>query len=237
MKDLSPHARRLLADARATRVPASSKLRVRRALAASVAAGISSAAVEAALAASAAAGTAGSAAAGHGVITALAVWGGAGIATGVAVTAASVALLRPAPRDSDRPTPSVAARPRRSTATVPAAPVVRAPPPVAETSTASAPDAVARLRHPGVAQELSLLAEARAALRDGDPERALALTQQHEQRFGEGALAEEALAARILALCALGRREQGRAAVATLERLAPNSPQLPRARAACADSP
>jgi hypothetical protein len=237
MKDLSPHARRLLTDARATGVPASSKARVRHAVAASVAAGISTAAVEAALATSAAAGTAGSAA-GHGVMTALAVWGGAGIATGVAVTAASVALLRPAPRESARPTPSVAARPKRSsTASATAAPGVRAPPAPPVTSTASAPDAVVQLRHPGVAEELSLLAEARAALRDGDPERALALTQQYEQRFGEGALAEEALAARILALCALGRREQGRAAVAALERTAPNSPQLPRARAACADNP
>jgi hypothetical protein len=82
-----------------------------------------------------------------------------------------------------------------------------------------------------------LLAEARAALRDGDPQRALRLTEQHAQRFGEGALAEEALAARILALCALGRREQGRAGVAALERMAPNSPQLGRVRTACADNP
>jgi hypothetical protein len=218
-------------------IPRNSRTAVRRAVAASVAAGISSAAVEAALASSAAA-VAGSAAAGHGVVTALAVWGGAGIVTGIAVTAATVTALKPAAPKAVPP-PTLAAQPKRS----PAAPAAAAPPFVQtptqepQTSTEAVPNPAARTRRPGVAEELRLLAEARAALRDGKPGRALVLTREHERRFGDGALAEEALATQILALCALGRHEQGRAGIFTLERIAPNSPQLPRVRSACSDNP
>jgi hypothetical protein len=237
VKDLSPHARRVLAAARTIRVPESSKATVRRAVAASVAAGGTGASVEAAIAGSTALTTAGSTTAGHGVLTALALWGGAGIVTGIAVTAVGIAVMRPA-APKPAPTASVAAAAQsRPTTSIDARPVEPFAPARPEPSAQSVSGSVARARPPGVAEELRLLSEARVALRDGDPARALRLVAQHEKTFARGALGEEALTTRILALCALGRREQGRAGIAALERMAPNSPGLPRVRAACAENP
>jgi hypothetical protein len=54
--------------------------------------------------------------------------------------------------------------------------------------------------------EASLLTQARAAL-GGDPERALALTNQHAQRFPNGVLAQEREVIAIAALRALGRSD------------------------------
>jgi hypothetical protein len=81
--------------------------------------------------------------------------------------------------------------------------------------------------------ELALLRQARAALDRHDPEAALALLDQHAKRYPLGTMQQERLAARALALCALGR---GAAAIATaqeLMRLAPGSPYLARVRAGC----
>jgi hypothetical protein len=80
-------------------------------------------------------------------------------------------------------------------------------------------------------QELALLAQAQAALRAGAPAQALALAQQHQQRFPEGALREERLGVEALAECDLGRKD-ARHATAFL-RAAPNSPLAARVRKAC----
>ena len=45
------------------------------------------------------------------------------------------------------------------------------------------------------------------------------------------------MATRILAPCALGRLEEGRAGARRLERMAPTSPLLGRVRAACVSNP
>ena len=236
MHGLSPRARKILADARKLGPPAESKAEVRHAVASSVAAGVTVAALEA-TASSLGVTAAGATASGKGTLALAMVWGSAGIATGVAVTAVTLAVLPTAP---PRPLPatSIALGVASAPATgVPEPETSAAPAPAPPATSASVAEPVAFPRRPSVAEELRLLAQARAALRDGDPGRALALADQHDARFGAGTMAEEALAARILALCALGRFEEGRSATVQLERTAPTSPQLDRVRAACAQNP
>lgn len=73
------------------------------------------------------------------------------------------------------------------------------PPTVPSADTKAAPD-----------DELTLIVQAEAALRGDQPERALRLLQLHERRHPDANTGEERLALRILALCALGRLEEGR---------------------------
>ena len=62
------------------------------------------------------------------------------------------------------------------------------------------------------------------------PARLSRLLNEHERRFGNGLLAEERIAARIQALCALGRTTE---ADAQLARLSPKSLHGEPARQAC----
>ncbi|WP_437721379.1 hypothetical protein [Sorangium sp. So ce861] len=103
----------------------------------------------------------------------------------------------------------------------------RAPRPTA----AGAPEAP-----PGVPADDPLLAETRRlrevheALRRGDPARALSLLDAADA--GGQELREERAAARVVALCSLGKTE-GRAAMLELLRESPGSPYSGRVRAAC----
>jgi outer membrane protein assembly factor BamD (BamD/ComL family) len=85
----------------------------------------------------------------------------------------------------------------------------------------------------GLDRELKLLAEARRAMRDGDTERALKLLEQHQNKHPGGALAEERAAARVLALCQSGKREDARSEAARFLALHPSSPMAARVRGAC----
>ena len=77
-------------------------------------------------------------------------------------------------------------------------------------------------------QEAGLLRQALAALRrDHDAKRALALLDEYDRRFGQGALALEATSARAQALLQLGDN------VHALEILDRASEVLPLAGAAC----
>ncbi|WP_044986411.1 hypothetical protein [Sorangium cellulosum] len=90
---------------------------------------------------------------------------------------------------------------------------------------------------PGVPAEDPLIAETRRlrevheALRRGAPERALSLLDAADA--GGQELREERAAARVVALCALGRTAEGRAAMLELLRKSPGSPYSGRVRAAC----
>ncbi|XXX72570.1 hypothetical protein WMF30_33465 [Sorangium sp. So ce134] len=81
--------------------------------------------------------------------------------------------------------------------------------------------------------ELALLRSAQGALRAGDAGRALALLEEHTAEYREGALREERRAARVFALCALGRIDESRAEAVRFLRDAPRSPLAERVRAAC----
>jgi hypothetical protein len=84
-----------------------------------------------------------------------------------------------------------------------------------------------------VAAEVRLLSEAHAAMRGGDAERALVLLEEHARRYPKGALGEERDAAKIAALCALGRVAEARQAADRFLRAAPLSPHAGPIRASC----
>jgi hypothetical protein len=81
--------------------------------------------------------------------------------------------------------------------------------------------------------ESRALAEAQRALRDHDAEWALNMLAQQDRVFADGKLAEERAAARVLALCAAGRLDEGRAAAERFQRQYPGSMLTERVRQAC----
>src|SRR5262249_32536558 len=83
-----------------------------------------------------------------------------------------------------------------------------------------------------LAVETRRLREVHAALRDGNPNRALALLDQASDGMELG---EERAPARIVALCRLGRMNEGRAAMAAFVAEHPRSPHADRVRRACGD--
>jgi hypothetical protein len=88
---------------------------------------------------------------------------------------------------------------------------------------------------PGIAltEELGLLSRAQAALSSGQAAQALVLLEEHASSHPDGALREERTAARVFALCALGRRDEARAEAQRFVESAPRSPLAARVRAAC----
>jgi hypothetical protein len=93
----------------------------------------------------------------------------------------------------------------------------------------------ASARLPKVELELSLLGDAQRALSSGDARRALRLLDTHAERFPRAALSEERDAARVSALCALGRRTEARALADDFLARSPASPLARRVRSACPD--
>jgi hypothetical protein len=85
----------------------------------------------------------------------------------------------------------------------------------------------------GLDVELALLRDAHTALRDGDGAGALALLREHARRFPAGALSEERDAARVLALCKVGRVAEARDVASRFLREHPRSPQASRVARAC----
>jgi RNA polymerase sigma-70 factor (ECF subfamily) len=86
----------------------------------------------------------------------------------------------------------------------------------------------------GLSDETALLRDAHAELENGDAARALAILDQHAQRFPRAVLTEEREAERIFAFCALGRQseasERGRRFLLDHAR----SPLAARVRSSCA---
>ena len=84
-----------------------------------------------------------------------------------------------------------------------------------------------------IGAEVALLGQANGEMQAGRASQALALLDEHVRRFPSGALAEERQAARILALCAVGRADESREARGQFLREHPQSPQVARVRGAC----
>lgn len=113
-------------------------------------------------------------------------------------------------------------------------------PPRAPSSGVRAPAASARVDPPASdrdpdpdADALALVERAEAALRDGQPERALELLREHERRFAQAPTAQEREALRVLALCAAGRETEGRGARWAFLREHPRSAYRERIERAC----
>jgi hypothetical protein len=147
-----------------------------------------------------------------------------------AAVAAASASAAPPDLAPPAPAPSASApAPPPSASAPPAPPVERsARPRPATTASSAAPD-LDTLR-----RETALMREAQKALRDGHPERALEVLDQHAGSHPGGVLVEERLAARVQALCLAGKVAEARASLAELRRIAPRSPQLARLAGSCA---
>jgi hypothetical protein len=85
-----------------------------------------------------------------------------------------------------------------------------------------------------LADELALVREAQVAARAGNPSKALQLLDDHARRFPRGTLREERIAARVHALCALGRRGEASEEAETFLAETPQSPYASRVRDSCA---
>ena len=126
------------------------------------------------------------------------------------------------------------------------APAPRAPPsslPVAEGRAAPVQRARSVRRTPSpdrsadtLADEVALLSRATAELHAERAAAALDLLAEHERRFPNAVLGQERSAARVRALCALGRVEEARAESARLLQRAPGSPHAARAAQGCPSS-
>lgn len=84
-----------------------------------------------------------------------------------------------------------------------------------------------------LSEEVSILSRAETELHNGRAESALRALGEHERKFPNGILTEERIAAKVQALCALGRHAE---ANAQLTRLRPGSLHSEAARRACAAS-
>jgi len=128
--------------------------------------------------------------------------------------------------------PPVMAPPPRTT---PVTVALDAHTPLASPRVAASPEPARALgaRRPAdhLAEEVSILARAESELNSGRFASALSLLDEHRRRFPQGTLTEERVAARVSALCALGR---GAEAESALQRLPPGSLHGGRAREACA---
>jgi hypothetical protein len=128
-------------------------------------------------------------------------------------------------------------------ATAPARVAVAAQPPASQ---AAAPGQLAEALSPypsasaptsTLTAEQSILDDARAELTSGDPNRALALVDDHAQRFPHPHLGEEREALAIQALVAAGRYDEARARAARFRAAAPHSLFLPAIDATLASIP
>jgi hypothetical protein len=81
--------------------------------------------------------------------------------------------------------------------------------------------------------ETDALRTVQRALHDGNAMRALELLDEQDQTYRKGALQEERVAARVLALCQGGLVEQARAQAEGFERRWPRSALVARVRFAC----
>lgn len=85
----------------------------------------------------------------------------------------------------------------------------------------------------GFAEEVALLASARAALGAGDAKQAIATLSSHAKRFPAGKLAREREVSWITALCALGRDAEAKRRAADFLRRDDDSPHAAKVRASC----
>jgi hypothetical protein len=85
-------------------------------------------------------------------------------------------------------------------------------------------------------REASLLREADRAVRDGDPDRALALLDAHKASFPDSALEPERSAERVFALCRAGRNVEAQSAASLFLRMHSSGPLAARVRASCGGS-
>jgi hypothetical protein len=108
-------------------------------------------------------------------------------------------------------------------------PAVSVPPPAAVEPSAAAASSASRPKD-RLAAEVAILSRATRDLRAGHPAEALKALEEYRRRFPKGLLRDEQRAAKVQALCALGRFDEANAKLAELP---PQSPLAVRARQFC----
>jgi hypothetical protein len=133
-------------------------------------------------------------------------------------------------------TRSSADLPRAATATSTAGPTIESPEPIIEPKASPSPS-ISKGESARAIDPLELesrgIAEVQRALRDGQARRALGLLDAEDRAHPRGVLVEERAAARVFALCSLGRDGEARRAAAEFARRFPNSLLGERVRASC----
>ncbi|HMY16576.1 MAG TPA: hypothetical protein PKA58_09670 [Polyangium sp.] len=148
-----------------------------------------------------------------------------------AMVATAAPLITPASSAEVAPEKPLAPMPAASTL----ASVAKPPPAPSTASTAEVDDPVESAD--SLLAETDRLRKAHGAMREGDPEKALTLLSEQAAE-GEGQkLREERSAARVLALCKLGRVAEAQAEAAAFLAQNPQSPLADRVRKACPSSP
>ena len=82
--------------------------------------------------------------------------------------------------------------------------------------------------------EVKLMTAAQAALRAGDPKRALHLLAEHARRFPNGKLSSARMVAHMVALCSLGKAGEARGEAERFLAKNPSSPFADRVKSVCA---
>lgn len=147
-----------------------------------------------------------------------------------ASNSSTVVVAPPASETPEAEARAPAALAPATTETAPATPETAA----AVSPSSDAPAASSARAHDGLAQEVALLSRATSALRSGHAADALRLLDEHQRRFPNGALSQERRAAKVQALCSLGRSKE---AHAELAQLPARSLAAARARQACDSAP
>jgi hypothetical protein len=168
--------------------------------------------------------------------------------TGAALFAALVRSPSPRVVYVDRPAPEMLARasapPLATAPPSPIAPPVTPSPAAARSSVASSGSALVAAAGPAsgphvsrLTEERVLLDEARQALIQGEPERALGRLHLHRTRFSDGLLVEERDAMQVEALVHAGRYEEARRRAGDFRSRFPGSLFLPTVESAIASIP
>jgi hypothetical protein len=120
----------------------------------------------------------------------------------------------------------------------PASAAAPAEPTVEPVSNASSEPGLTIAKRQGdrLAQEVAILSRATSQLHSGHPLAALKAVEEHQRKFPNGLLSEERRAARVQALCALGRRREAEPELQRLSRVAPHSANTLRAKQLCGDN-
>jgi hypothetical protein len=170
------------------------------------------------------------------------VWGGlAALAIGTGVVVGSRVWTKAPPRVEARPAASSirTMEPERSSSIEPSTEEGATPDtPLHVERASSTPHGTARpapASTTSLREEVRLLSRAERQLSDGLGEDALKTLAEHERRFPKGALAEERMAARVEALCAVARRADARVALARLARAYPKSAHVDGTQRFCGD--
>lgn len=99
----------------------------------------------------------------------------------------------------------------------------------------AAPPLDASTPQPELPSEVALIRRALTSLRDRDPHAALSLLETHAAHYPNGLFKKEREGARVLALCAAGHTQEGRAEKARFLASAGSSPIAARVQLACRD--